>query len=204
MAGEPDTDMRLRDGDVLTIRQMGGWKDVGASIKITGEVVHPGTYGIREGERLSSIIARAGGLRSDAYPYGAVFERIQIRELDEPTGRSSCASSPTKVRYYAGPGQRSRPETGQGSGAPAVAVDPAKLQNTPPAGRMVIHISKDAKRWRNSNADIEVRGDSIFIPKLQTRSWSMARLQPHRGQLQARQIRGLVPAAGGRSDQYRE
>ena len=30
-----------------------------------GEVVHPGDYGIREGERLSSILARAGGLRSD-------------------------------------------------------------------------------------------------------------------------------------------
>ena len=83
LAGEPDTDKRLRDGDVLTIRQLAGWRDVGAVITVTGEVMHPGTYGIQEGERLSSILERAGGLRSDAYPYGAIFERVQVRELAE-------------------------------------------------------------------------------------------------------------------------
>ena len=49
-----------------------------------GEVLHPGTYGIKEGERLSSILARAGGLRGDARPYnGAVFERLQVRDLQK-------------------------------------------------------------------------------------------------------------------------
>ena len=44
-----------------------------------------------------------------------------------------------------------------------------RLQNTPPAGRMVIHISRDSKRWRNTSADIQVRaGDTIFIPKVPT------------------------------------
>src|SRR5207244_4609465 len=83
LSGEPDTDMRLRAGDVLTIRQIGGWKDIGATIKVEGEVVHPGTYGIQEGERLSDVIARAGGFRADAYPYAAIFERLQVRELEE-------------------------------------------------------------------------------------------------------------------------
>ena len=82
MADEPDADVRLRDGDVLAIKQLTGWKDVGAMITVTGEVVHPGTYGIQEGERLSSIIQRAGGFRTDAYPYGAVFERQQIRDME--------------------------------------------------------------------------------------------------------------------------
>ena len=83
LAEEPDADIRLHDGDVLTIRQVAGWKDVGATIAVGGEVVHPGTYGIQEGERLSSIIARAGGFRSDAYPYGSIFERAQVREIEE-------------------------------------------------------------------------------------------------------------------------
>jgi hypothetical protein len=44
-----------------------------------------------------------------------------------------------------------------------------RLQNTPPAGRLVIHITKDSKRWRNSSADIQVRaGDTIHIPKVPT------------------------------------
>jgi hypothetical protein len=41
-----------------------------------------------------------------------------------------------------------------------------KLQNTAPAGRLVIHISKDVQRWANTPADIEVRaGDVLYIPK---------------------------------------
>jgi len=73
MANEPDSDVRLHDGDVLTVRQLSGWNDIGATIEVKGEVLHPGVYGIQEGERLSSILGRAGGFRASAYPYGAVF-----------------------------------------------------------------------------------------------------------------------------------
>jgi len=162
LAGEPDTDVRLHDGDVLTIRQLAGWTDMGATITVKGEVLHPGTFGITEGERLSSILERAGGLRSDAYPYGAIFERTQVRDLEEKN-RS----------------QLIRQVQDEGSGIKAVD-DPLsresaalqwkntleKLQNTPPTGRMVIHISSDMKRWANTPADIQVRaGDVIYIPK---------------------------------------
>ena len=72
----------LSNGDVVTIRQLPGWNDLGASISVKGEVKHPGTYGIRPGERLSSILLRAGGFQSSAYPYGAVLQRTQVRELE--------------------------------------------------------------------------------------------------------------------------
>ncbi len=170
LAGEPDTDMRLRDGDVLTIRQLAGWRDVGASITVTGEVLHPGTYGIQEGERLSSILERAGGLRNEAYPYGAIFERVQVRELAEHN-RSELL---LKVEEE-GPALKAVPDTDPDQKA---AKDAAllqwrstmeRLQNTPPAGRLVIHISKNQKRWRNTAADIQVRaGDTIYIPKVPT------------------------------------
>ena len=73
----------LRNGDVLTIREMPGWGDLGASITLRGEVVHPGKYGIKPGEKLSSVIQRAGGFTSQAYPYGAVLERAEVREMQE-------------------------------------------------------------------------------------------------------------------------
>ena len=96
LAGEPDTDVRLHDGDVLTIRQLAGWNDLGATITVKGEVLHPGTYGIREGERLSSILARAGGFRSDAYPYGVIFERAQVRALEESNRTVLIRRSPRR------------------------------------------------------------------------------------------------------------
>jgi len=75
MADELGADLKLHDGDVLSIRQLSGWNDMGAVVTLKGEVVHPGTYGIREGERLSSVLARAGGFRANDYPYGAILER---------------------------------------------------------------------------------------------------------------------------------
>jgi len=151
----------------LTIGELAGWNDVGATIRVMGEVAHPGTYGIREGERLSSILARAGGLRADAYPYGAIFERAQVREMEE-RNRSQLL-------------QQIEQEGAQLKGAPEGDEDQKmvkqaamsqwqtaleRLQNTPPTGRLVIHISPDVKRWANSAADVPVRaGDVLYIPK---------------------------------------
>ena len=162
LAGEPDTDVRLHDGDVLTIRQLSGWNDLGATIAVQGEVLHPGTYGIQEGERLSSILARAGGLRTDAYPYGAVFQRVQIRDLEEKNRAQLVRQVQTEgasLKAVDDPFSRE-------SAALQWKNTLDKLQNTPPPGRMVIHISGDVKRWANTPADIQVRaGDVIFIPK---------------------------------------
>ena len=167
LASEPDADVRLRDGDVLAIRQLTGWKDVGAKITVGGEVVHPGTYGIQEGERLSSIIQRAGGFRSDAYPYGAVFERKQIKELEE----KSRADLLDRVQGEAADIKGIPENNAQDTLAKQAAVEQyqatiQKLQNAPPQGRMVIHISSNLHRWTNTSADVQVRaGDSLYVPK---------------------------------------
>jgi protein involved in polysaccharide export with SLBB domain len=162
LGGTPDSDMRLRPGDVLTVGQVAGWKDIGATVKLEGEVVHPGTYGIQMGERLSDIIARAGGLRSGAYPYGTIFERAEIREIEEKN-RAELITDAQE----------------QGGALGATADDPLarsaalgqwhetlhNLMITPPVGRLVVHISPN-KSWIHSTADIQLRGgDSIYIPK---------------------------------------
>ena len=44
--------------------------------------------------------------------------------------------------------------------------NPQQLESLPPAGRLVIHISRDIRRWANTPADLEIRaGDALFIPK---------------------------------------
>jgi len=167
MAGLPDTDVRLHDGDVLTIREVSGWQDLGATIEVKGEVVHPGGYGIQPGERLSSILERAGGFSALAYPYAAVFERVELRDLEEKN-RSQLI-------------QLVRAEEAQLKLIPGMDTDDQvklkatqllyqktinNLQNVPPVGRLVIHISSDIKKWANTSADIQVRaGDKIYIPK---------------------------------------
>jgi protein involved in polysaccharide export with SLBB domain len=162
LANEPDTDARLRDGDVLTIRQLTGWKDVGATINIDGEVIHPGTYGIQAGERLSSILQRAGGFSSNAYPYGA---RVQVQQLQEETR----ADLIRRVKGEQAEVQLT-PSGDQEDNKQAIILQYQatleKLQHNAPVGRLVVHISSDVKSWANTPKDIQVRaGDSIYVPK---------------------------------------
>ena len=64
-------------------RQLSGWNDIGAAVNLEGEVEHPGNYGIKPGERLSSVLKRAGGFAPQAYIYGAVFTRPEVLAIEQ-------------------------------------------------------------------------------------------------------------------------
>ena len=49
-------------------------------VLLTGEVARPGLYAVRRGERLSELLARAGGVTPLAYPYGSIFTRRSVKE----------------------------------------------------------------------------------------------------------------------------
>ncbi|HEX7050699.1 MAG TPA: SLBB domain-containing protein [Longimicrobiales bacterium] len=66
---EPD-EFVLRPGDRVFIRKAPGY-ELPAEIRLTGEVVWPGTYILEtRQERLAHLIQRAGGLTEEAYPPG--------------------------------------------------------------------------------------------------------------------------------------
>jgi protein involved in polysaccharide export with SLBB domain len=169
IAGDAGQNLPLRDGDTLTIRQLPGWNDLGVTVVVRGEIKSPGTYGIRPGERLSSVLNRAGGFQADAYPYGAVLQRAQVREVQEISQDELI--------------QRIRASQGDLKLAADQEVDPARkkskeaayrqlestlssLEQNRPAGRVTIRVSSDVKHWQNTAADIELRaGDTLTIPK---------------------------------------
>jgi protein involved in polysaccharide export with SLBB domain len=169
MAGDSIVDAALKPGDILTIRQLAGWKDIGASVKVNGEVQFPGTYGIEEGERLSTLLRQAGGFRSRAYPEGAVLERTQVRELEEKTRqelirRVEITSAAPKLPASAASAQEA--STALLARAQQQQQILTALRTQPAAGRLVIRISSDIERWERTAADIELRaGDVITIPK---------------------------------------
>ena len=167
MTGDANANIALHDGDVLTIRQLPGWNDLGATINLRGEVVHPGAYGIRPGERLSSLIERAGGFLPDAYPYGAVLQRSTVRELqkkqqDDMIVRAKSVESNIELMPETTPSQKQAKETALEQYHTTVQ----ELVANPPLGRVSIRVSSDMGRWKNTLADIEIRaGDSLIIPK---------------------------------------
>jgi hypothetical protein len=61
--------------DQVFVRQIPDWQ-VQRNVVITGEVLYPGVYSLREqNEKLSSVLQRAGGVKLSAYPRAAVFVR---------------------------------------------------------------------------------------------------------------------------------
>lgn len=167
LSGDPGEDVALSDGDVLTVPQRAGWKNLGASVAISGEVAKPGVYGIQPGERLSSLLQRAGGLLPTAYPQAAVLERVEVRKMQEQSRQELI--------------QRLEQEsvtvktTVTTSGSEEAALQQAAVQQrqrildalrrAPVSGRLVVHLRQN-KDFAASPDDIELRaGDTLEIPK---------------------------------------
>lgn len=168
LAGEPGSDVALKPNDVMTVRKLTGWDDIGASVTINGQVLYPGTLGIEDGEKLSALLLRAGGFRDNAYPEGAVLERPQVRDLAEKSraqliSRIEAAGATTNFSSTAsGPEQAALMQARLQQQQQVLTV----LRNQPATGRLVIKISSNIKDWQNTANDIEVRaGDVITIPR---------------------------------------
>jgi protein involved in polysaccharide export with SLBB domain len=179
LAGEADTDVLLKAGDVLTIRQIGGWTDIGGAISVSGEVMHPGRYGIQRGEHLSSILKRAGGFSGEAYPYAAILDRAQVREAAAKS-REEMVTQIQGQNAVGAPGSASSTGSSTSSGSSSSASSRssaaaqererqqllAKLKQLQPNGRLLIHVSSQIEKWQGTQLDVEVRpGDTLYIPK---------------------------------------
>ncbi len=164
-----DTGGALNNGDVLSIRQVQGWEDLGSSVTIRGEVVHPGSYGIHPGEKLSSVLLRAGGFSAGAYPYGSVLARSEVQKLEQ----RSYGELIQRVREQQATLKLTATSTNDNdqklSAESALvqwqtALD--SLMNSPPTGRVTIQISSSIRSWENTTRDVTLRaGDVLYIPK---------------------------------------
>jgi protein involved in polysaccharide export with SLBB domain len=165
---DSSADLPLKPGDALTVHQLTGWNDIGSSITIEGEVGHPGVYGFQQGERLSSILRRAGGFRDTSYPEGAVLIRDDVRKLEEKSREElirQIETSSTAARIQPSIGPSDQAATLQLIQQQQTEVL-SQLKSQPPTGRLVIRVTADIDSWADTPADIEVRtGDVLRVPK---------------------------------------
>jgi protein involved in polysaccharide export with SLBB domain len=163
-----NADVPLKPGDVLTVHQVSGWNDIGASVTLAGEVTYPGTYGLQEGERLSSVLLRAGGFRTTAYPDGSVLVRKQVKELEEKS-RQELIRQIESTSIGGKLGQNV--SGGDDSATLQLLIQQQnqvvqRLRGQQAVGRLVIKMGNDIASWANTDADIELRaGDVLTVPK---------------------------------------
>jgi protein involved in polysaccharide export with SLBB domain len=167
LSSDVNENVPLRNGDVLAVRQIPQWNDLGASVRVSGEVQHPATYGIEPGERLSSLLARCNGFTSEAFPYGAVLLRQDIREVEMKSHLELLSRLKAEEGYLkALPDGEADQKEAKLTAIAQTDTTLQQLEATAPVGRMVIHIPSDIRRLAKSPADVPLRdGDVLIIPK---------------------------------------
>jgi polysaccharide biosynthesis/export protein len=167
LSGTEGVNLQLRDGDVLTIREAPGWDDIGASATVRGEVQHAGSYGIQPGERLSSLLERAGGFSPQAYPYGAVLMRRDVREIEMKSHIALVERiKAEQINLKALPEGDADQKNAKLTAIAQTETTLTQLESTAPVGRVIVHIQPDISRWQNTAADAQLRdGDILLIPK---------------------------------------
>jgi protein involved in polysaccharide export with SLBB domain len=74
-AGKPEANVELKSLDRVVVRSQTRPVE---QVALTGLVKRPGVYAIAKGDRISSLIERAGGFEPGAFPKGAVFVRQSV------------------------------------------------------------------------------------------------------------------------------
>ena len=159
--------VRLSPRDTVRIPRGFGDRDTGPVI-LVGEFLRPGTYDIRRGERLSEVIARAGGLTPQAYPYGAVFTRDSVRQRQQEGFQRTARELETSLIQVAA-GQAVAGTRGSsvdlGSAITAGRELANSLREARAAGRMVVEANPVILAARPELDVLLEPGDVIAMPK---------------------------------------
>ncbi|MFL6690113.1 MAG: SLBB domain-containing protein [Alphaproteobacteria bacterium] len=160
VTGQDFASISLKPFDSIRLRPVFSDRN-GETITIVGQVRYPGTFDVTRGERLSSVLARAGGLTDEAYPFGTVFTRqsaaIQESDGNQRTARllqdniATVASLPATII--------------NSSGLSYVEQLVQELRTMPALGRISVTADPVILATRPELDVLLESGDTIYIPK---------------------------------------
>jgi polysaccharide biosynthesis/export protein len=162
--GDDAADLLLQPFDFLNIKEVPEWSEQ-EQVTLLGEVRFPGIYPIRRGETLRSVLDRAGGLTSLAFPRGSIFTRVELKEreqlqIDRLAERLQSDLAATALQAAA---------ANQSAAGEALSVGQSlltQLKSTKAVGRLVIDIDAVLANRQGSARDIVLHeGDQLMVPK---------------------------------------
>lgn len=168
LSKDKGSDISLKEDDYLFVRTVPEW-GLYRTVNLSGEVKYPGSYTIRKGERLSSLLKRAGGFTDKAYLNGSVFTRESVKELQQKNINDvvdrleqqllSQASLSIQVALTPDAVQQQKAVAEQQKALIT------KMRTAKSQGRMVIRFD-EMERFEGSSYDIELEdGDTVTIPE---------------------------------------
>lgn len=168
LAGDPKHNIFLHQDDYLFVRTIPEW-ELYRKVTITGEVKFPGVYTIEKGERISSLIQRAGGFTDKAYLKGAIFTRVSVRELQQ-RNIDEMIDRLERELMGVGTAQVATATTSEEAKIFQMELEQkrqfiSRLRTIKAKGRMVIRLDIP-ERLKDTFYDIELEdGDTLHIPQ---------------------------------------
>ena len=165
--GDPEHNIPLQINDYVFVRTVPEWK-LYRTVSVSGEVKYPGTYTIKMGERLSSLIERAGGYTKRAYLRGAVFTRNSVRDIQQKA-LSEMIERLEREMFTSGSLEASAAASSEEVASRTLVMEQKRkfiesLKQLKATGRMSIKLA-NPRLLKNTEYDIEFEdGDSLVIP----------------------------------------
>lgn len=170
LAQRPGENLVLKNNDEVHIREIPNYAEaLRRRVTLEGEFLFPGEYSFSEGERLASVIERAGGLTREAYLYGATFmresakevQRARLKEYIDKLEQDILTSSTQEAELASDQEQGAAFE--QSLAAKRQLLE--KLKEARPTGRMVLDLG-EVILLPNSKYNLELKpGDRLVVGK---------------------------------------
>lgn len=162
----PQHNIPLEQFDELIVRRIPNWsEETERYVTLTGEFRFPGKYPIFKGERISSVIERAGGFTDKAYLRAAKFTRVSIRELQQKRMDEMIVKTEQEIfkkQSQVASVASSKEELDATKAALEGLQRSVELLKTVKAeGRLVIHMSK-LDKFKGSPYDVELLGGDVL------------------------------------------
>jgi polysaccharide biosynthesis/export protein len=161
-------DLPLQPYDAVFVPQIKD-ADKMREVTINGEVRFPGTYAVRENERLSELIARAGGFTREAYYFGARYLSASARVIQQNSLEKLLDDLEIRANMF----MSEMAQTGisreaiEGAKASQMGLESfiKKLRSVRAEGRVAIQLT-DLTSFKGSGWDFVLEdGDALMVPK---------------------------------------
>jgi len=167
LAGNPQYDIPLKEDDYLFVRSVPDWQ-LYRKVNVSGEFKFPGDFALQKGEKLSSLILRAGGFTDKVYLRGATFFRQSVKDLQQKNINDMIDRLDREI-MATGSADASSQLTPDEAAIDATAARQKKifidsLRQVRAQGRMVIKLD-EPDRLKGTPYDLELEdGDMVFVP----------------------------------------
>ncbi len=158
-------DFCIKGDDEITVFTIPYWYEK-KKVKISGQVLYPGEYFIKEGESIYSVLKRAGGFTDAAFVNGIVFTREDVRKKQQQQLNNSLR----KIRQGLILKSMSASEVGESKDDKKNMMNYiGELERTAgqyqAIGRISLLIPDDVEKLKKSSYNIVLKnGDTMFVP----------------------------------------